>query len=77
MYYSEFEDFSFDPNNVLGVVRTVKEAQSLPAGTVVGDTEGGHSISDQVAKALRERSHRGWQAITWNGESWNYIRLDW
>lgn len=66
-----------DPSNITTRVATVKEARALPAGSVVGDLQGGLSFSDSVAAALEARSTGGWQEMqTPNKETWTVIVLD-
>jgi len=48
---------------VITAVRSVEEARSLPAGSLVGDSHGGVTFSDAVASVLERRSVCGWRDI--------------
>jgi hypothetical protein len=66
-----------DTSAIINRLSTVKEARSLPAGSIVGDLHGGLTFTDAVAAALEVRSLGGWrewQAAT--GETWTIIALD-
>ncbi len=66
--------------NTAGIVQkvgSVKEAKSLPAGSVIGDLHGGLTFTDTVAAALEKRSFGGWQEVhTPAGETWTIILLN-
>ncbi len=67
-----------DVSAVVTRVQSILEARSLPAGTVVGDTHGGVTFSDPVAKELEKRSHYGWcdAAVSTNEKPWTIIVLN-
>ena len=67
-----------DVSAVVTRVQSISEARSLPAGTVVGDTHGGVTFSDPVAKELERRSHHGWcdAAAAANDKRWTVIVLN-
>lgn len=56
---------------------TLEEARTLTPGSVVGDTHGGLTFSDDVAAVLEARSLGGWQEIELApGERWTIIVLN-
>jgi hypothetical protein len=63
-----------DLSTVITKVATVKEARTLPSGSVVGDPHGGLTFTDAVAAALEHRSLSGWQETRMpSGEIWTII----
>jgi hypothetical protein len=68
---------SVDVSSIIQKVSSVKEARSLPRGSVVGDLHGGLTFSDAVATALEARSAGGWQEWKTSGEDiWTVIVLN-
>lgn len=67
-----------DMSAVISRVANVKEARSLPRGSVVGDQHGGLTFSDLIASALEARSRYGWQEVepVPGGNRWTIIILD-
>ena len=66
-----------DTSVIITKLASVKEAKSLPAGSVVGDLHGGLTFTDAVAAALEARSAGGWQEIqTPAGQIWTVIVLN-
>jgi hypothetical protein len=63
-----------DLSTVITKVASVKEARTLPSGSVVGDQHGGLTFTDAVAAALEHRSLSGWQETRMpSGEIWTII----
>jgi hypothetical protein len=66
-----------DTASIIQKVSSVKDAQAIPRGSVVGDVHGGLTFTDSVAAALESRSASGWQEFkTPNGETWTVIVLN-
>jgi hypothetical protein len=66
-----------DTSNIITQLASVKEARSLPCGSVVGDLQGGLTFTDAVAAALEARSLSGWREIhTAGSETWTIIIVD-
>jgi len=68
---------STDTSGIIQVVASVKEARTLPAGSVIGDQHGGLTFTDAVAAALESRSLGGWQELrAEDGGMWTIICLN-
>jgi hypothetical protein len=69
---------AIDVSVVVTRVRTIEEARSLPVGTVVGDSHGGVTFSDLIAKELEKRSHCGWLDVPIDSKDsrWTVIVLN-
>ncbi len=68
---------TLDPASIIQKVVSVKEARTLPRGSVVGDLHGGLTFTDAIATALEARSAGGWQEWkTSLGEIWTVIVLN-
>ncbi len=68
---------ALDFSGVVTSIASVKEARSLPCGSIVGDQHGGLTFSDSIAAALEARSVGGWREIqTPSNETWTIIILD-
>jgi hypothetical protein len=65
-----------DTSNIITQLASVKEARSLPCGSVVGDLHGGLTFTDAVAAALEARSRSGWREIRAASETWTIIVMD-
>lgn len=66
-----------DTAAIIRVIANVKEARSLPPGSIVGDLHGGLTFTDAVAAALEARSTGGWHELqTAEGETWTLIILN-
>lgn len=66
-----------DTGSIVTKVASVKEARTLPPGTIVGDLHGGLTFTDAVAAALESRSAGGWQEMQIpSGEIWTIIILN-
>lgn len=67
---------AIDINSIITQVLSVRDAQALPAGSLVGDRHGGLSFSDAVAAELESRSAQGWREVqSPEGEIWTIISL--
>ena len=63
-----------DTSRIVTKCASVREARSLPPGSVVGDLHGGLTFTDAVAAALEARSMGGWQELQLpSGEIWTII----
>jgi hypothetical protein len=68
---------ALDIHAILTKVASVTEARALPAGSLVGDRDGGLTFPDAVAAALEIRSSQGWREFhAGGGETWTVILLD-
>ena len=66
-----------DTGSIVTKVATVREARTLPPGSIVGDVHGGLTFTDAVAAALEARSTGGWQEMQVPaGEIWTIIILN-
>jgi hypothetical protein len=66
-----------DTSAIITKCLTVKEARTLPCGSVVGDLHGGLTFSDSVAAALEARSIGGWRELnSRSSDTWTVIVLD-
>jgi hypothetical protein len=50
-------------------------ALGLPCGTVVGDTFGGRTFTDNIAAILERRSFTGWTEFADGDQKWTVIVL--
>ena len=65
-----------DTASIITKVLSTAEARALPAGTLVGDMQGGLTFSDAVAAELESRSTEGWHEVRdAHGEVWTVIVL--
>ena len=66
-----------DTSCIIGRVSSIREADALAAGSIIGDLQGGLSFSDSVAEALEARSEDGWhEGRSSTGDIWTVIILD-
>jgi hypothetical protein len=66
-----------DTSNIITQLASVKEARTLPCGSVVGDLHSGLTFTDAIAAALEARSLSGWREIhTAASETWTIIVMD-
>jgi hypothetical protein len=66
-----------DTSDIITQVASIKEARTLPRGSVVGDQQGGLTFTDAVAAALEARSVGGWREVhTAASETWTIIVID-
>ena len=66
-----------DTGCIVNKISSVKEARTLPPGSIVGDLHGGLTFTDAVAAALESRSAAGWQEMQVSGgEIWTIIILN-
>lgn len=67
----------FDSSSIITKLASVRDAQTLPSGAVVGDLHGGLTFTDAVAAALENRSVGGWQELPDpGGQVWTIIVLN-
>jgi hypothetical protein len=68
---------ALDTSSIVTKLTSVKEARSLPPGSIVGDLHGGLTFTDAVAATLESRSSGGWREIQApSGEIWTIIILN-
>jgi len=68
---------ALDTSSIITTVASIKQARTLPSGSLVGDLHGGLTFSDAIAAALESRSRCGWREVdTPAGETWTIIALD-
>ena len=66
-----------DTSSIVSRLDSVKEARTLPPGSIVGDLHGGLTFTDAVAAALEARSSGGWQEMQVpSGQIWTIIILN-
>jgi hypothetical protein len=75
--FSPAAGLGVDTSHIITQLASVKEARTLPVGSVVGDLQGGLTFSDAVAAALEARSLSGWREVhTTACETWTIIVMD-
>jgi hypothetical protein len=66
-----------DVGSIVTKLGSVKEARTLPPGSIVGDLHGVLTFTDAIAAALESRSAGGWQEMQIaSGEIWTIIILN-
>jgi hypothetical protein len=66
-----------DVTSIVTTCTTAVDARSLAPGSIVGDTHGGLTFTDEVAAVLESRSLGGWPEIEMpSGDRWTIILLN-